>query len=158
MLQYYLNIIVAIMKSLYLLVVTQYQGTWTIPISTTTILDHFPVIFPFLVLFQDVWSIIIPFDFTKFRRFLNRMCLFGHGTTKSKAISTTTPIISLAWTCWSTMCDFHDFGLTWKCQKIFPCGCTITSKTKINVVWNFFYTPGTLRAPSVRKNFKQRWF
>ena len=38
----------------------------------------------------------------------------------------------------STMCDFHDFGLTWKCQKIFPCGCTITSKAKINVVWNFF--------------------
>ena len=25
------------------------------------------------------------------------------------------------------MSDFHDFGLTWKCQKIFPCGCTITS-------------------------------
>ena len=50
-----------------------------------------------------------------------------------------------------TMYDFHDFGLTWKCQKIFPYGCTITSKTKINVVWNFFYTPGTLRAPSVRK-------
>ena len=36
-----------------------------------------------------------------------------------------------------TMCDFQDFGLTWKCQKIFPCGCT---KTKINVVWNFSYT------------------
>ena len=32
-----------------------------------------------------------------------------------------------------TMYDFHDFGLTWKCQKIFPYGCTITSKTKINV-------------------------
>ena len=32
------------------------------------------------------------------------------------------------------------------------------SKAKINVVWNFFDTPGTLRAPSVRKNFKQRWF
>ena len=57
-----------------------------------------------------------------------------------------------------TMSDFHDFGLTWKCQKIFPCGCTITSKTKINIVWNFFYTLGTLRAPSVQKNFKQRWF
>ena len=60
----------------------------------------------------------------------------------------------------NTMSDFHDFGLAWKCQKIFPCGCTITSKTKLNVVWNFFYTPGagTLRTPSVRKNFKQRWF
>ena len=57
-----------------------------------------------------------------------------------------------------TMSDFHDFGLTWKCQKIFLCGCTITSKTKINVVWNFFYTLGTLRAPSIRKNFKQCWF
>ena len=47
-----------------------------------------------------------------------------------------------------TMYDFHDFGLIWKCQKIFLCGCTITSKTKINVVWNFFYTPGggTLRS------------
>ena len=33
-----------------------------------------------------------------------------------------------------TMSDFHDFGLTRKCQKIFPSGCTITSKTKINVV------------------------
>ena len=33
-----------------------------------------------------------------------------------------------------TLSDFHDFGLTLKCQKIFPCGCTITSKTKINVV------------------------
>ena len=50
-----------------------------------------------------------------------------------------------------TMSDFHDFGLTWKCQKIFPCGCTITSKTKIDVVWNFFYTPGILRAPSFQK-------
>ena len=28
------------------------------------------------------------------------------------------------------------------------------SKAKINVVWNFFYTPGTLRAPSVRKKFQ----
>ena len=56
------------------------------------------------------------------------------------------------------MSDFHDFGLTWKCQIIFPCGCTITSKGKIHVVWNFFYTPGTLQAPTFRKNFKQRWF
>ena len=44
----------------------------------------------------------------------------------------------------STMYDFHDFGLTSKCQKIFPCGCTITSKTKINIVWNFFF--GTLHS------------
>ena len=28
-----------------------------------------------------------------------------------------------------TMCDFHDFGLTWKCQKcaLGVTGCTITS-------------------------------
>ena len=44
-----------------------------------------------------------------------------------------------------TMSDFHDFGLTWKCQKIFPCCCTITSKNIINVFWNFFFT---LLAPS----------
>ena len=49
-----------------------------------------------------------------------------------------------------TMSDFHDFGLTWKCQKIFPCGCTITSKTKINIVWNFFYTPGTLCSKKIQ--------
>ena len=58
----------------------------------------------------------------------------------------------------NTMSDFHDFGLTWKCQKIIPCGCRITSKTKINIVWNFFYTLVTLRAPSIRKNFKPHWF
>ena len=45
-----------------------------------------------------------------------------------------------------TMYDYHDFGLTWKCQKVFPCGCTITLKSKINVIWNFFYTSGTLHS------------
>ena len=38
-------------------------------------------------------------------------------------------------------------------------GCTITSKTKINVFWNiFFTTPGLLRGPSTRRNFKKRLF
>ena len=40
----------------------------------------------------------------------------------------------------STMYDFHDFGLPWKCHNIFPCGCTITSKAKINIF-------STLRVP-----------
>ena len=47
----------------------------------------------------------------------------------------------------STMCDFHYFGLTF--FSVIKCvlgGCTITSKTKINVFWHFFFTPGTLRA------------
>ena len=47
-----------------------------------------------------------------------------------------------------TMCDFHDFGLTFFCfctfENVEKCvlgGCTITSKAKINVFWNFFFTP-----------------
>ena len=34
-------------------------------------------------------------------------------------------------------------------------GCTITSKTKINIVWKFSHSGG---GRSVWKNFKQRWF
>ena len=33
-----------------------------------------------------------------------------------------------------------------------PKVCTITSKTKINVFLNFFFTPGLLHGPSNRKN------
>ena len=39
-----------------------------------------------------------------------------------------------------TMSDFHDFGLTWM----------IASKAKINVVWNFFYTPGKYPSGTLR--------
>ena len=51
------------------------------------------------------------------------------------------------------MYDFHDFGLTWKCQKICPCGYMITSKTKINVFWKIFFTPSPLRITSTRNFF-----
>ena len=65
-----------------------------------------------------------------------------------------------------TMCDFHDFGLTfflhnvflhfWKCHKCVLGGCTITSKTKINVFWNVFFTPlassGPLHSKKISKN------
>ena len=79
---------------------------------------------------------------------------------KSSTQGASEPFYTLGGIC--TMYDFHDFGLTWKCQKIFPCGCKITSKTKINFVWNFFfYTLGTLlgmgwsclRAPSISNFF-----
>ena len=49
---------------------------------------------------------------------------------------------------YSTICDFHNFGLIF--AGIMHC---LPQRLK-----HFFYTPGTLRAPSVRKNFKQRWF
>ena len=54
-----------------------------------------------------------------------------------------------------TICDLHDFGLTWKCQKMCLGGCTITLKTKINVFWNFFFTPLTPWAP-LRLRFFQK--
>ena len=68
------------------------------------------------------------------------------------------------WLALGTMCDFHDFGLTFFCfctfenEKCVLSGCTITSKTKINVFWNFFFTPSLLRGRSTQKNIKWRWF
>ena len=41
-------------------------------------------------------------------------------------------------------------------KKYALCCCTITSKTKINVFWNFFSLRWSLRRRSVRKNFKKR--
>ena len=55
----------------------------------------------------------------------------------------------------STICDFHDFGLTWKCQKMCLGGCTITSKTKINVFWKKFFTPLTPLLPLHSKFFQK---
>ena len=47
-----------------------------------------------------------------------------------------------------------------KFQMCIMGGSTITSKTKINVFWNFFFTPlaPSLRDCSIRKNFKKCWF
>ena len=39
-------------------------------------------------------------------------------------------------------------------KKCVLSGCTITSKTKINVVWNFFLTPLTLLGPLRSKKFQ----
>ena len=54
-----------------------------------------------------------------------------------------------------TMYDFHDFGLTWKCHKICPCGCTITSKTKINVVWTAKMRPKLWKSRIVCTSYNQ---
>ena len=44
------------------------------------------------------------------------------------------------------MCDFLDFGLTFfSIRYVYSSSCRITSKAKINVFWNFFFT---LLAPS----------
>ena len=64
------------------------------------------------------------------------------------------------------MCDFHDFGLTffspYLCFRTFEnvkkCvlgGCTITSKAKINVFWNFFFTSLAPSGPLRSKKFQK---
>ena len=50
-----------------------------------------------------------------------------------------------------TMCDFLDFGLTWKCPKCVLGGCTITSKTKSTFFEKFSSLRWPLRDRSVQK-------
>ena len=65
-----------------------------------------------------------------------------HDTTRPRPVSSTTKVL-------------RDFLWHWKVYMQPPkhtLGCS--SKTKINVFWNFFFTPGSLCRPSTQKKFK----